>query len=535
MKRHLISLLLCLACVLPLGACAPAENSGQQPAQMKKYENMNETPVDGGTLKLCLFETDSLNPLVTKNSENIQTLKLIYDSLFIVNQDLSYTPNLCESYSLSDDGLTYRFQIKSGVLFHDGTRLTASDADFSLRLITEAEGPYAAKLLDIKSHSASGQTLQITLKRPVANFPALLDFPVVSERAASSPKKAIEDKAEYVPNGTGLYKVQSYQKNKELFLTKNDAYHRGLTPHIGNILVSIVHDRAAAITMLENLRVDLLSSRVVHPSEYTPKRDVSSIDFATNQFTYLGFNNEAPALRTALTRRAISMALDRSALVSTHLSGRATACDIPIHPSSWLYRKDQAVSAFDPQQAKSLLTEDGWTDSDNDGKLDRQAENGIETLELTLLVNQENAQRVKLANQIKGWLEDIGIWVTVSQLPFSSYADRLNEKRFDMAVCEVDISDNCDLKFLLETGYNIYGVANEMLDSLMQQADKTDSATQTQELYWEMCTLLQQDMPLCGLYFKNASVIFDDSLRGNILPSTSSLFGNVHEWFLKTE
>ena len=104
-----------------------------------------------------------------------------------------------------------------------------------------------------------------------------------------------------------------------------------------------------------------------------------------------------------------------------------------------------------------------------------------------------------------------------------------------MAVCEVDISDNCDLKFLLETGYNIYGVANEMLDSLMQQADKTDSATQTQELYWEMCTLLQQDMPLCGLYFKNASVIFDDSLRGNILPSASSLFGNVHEWFLKTE
>lgn len=535
MKRHFLSFLLCIACVLPLGACAPADQPGQQPAQMKKYENMNETPVDGGTLRLCLFETDSLNPLVTKNSENIQTLKLIYDSLFAVNPDMSYTPNLCESYSLSADGLTYSLRLKSGVLFHDGTRLTASDADFSLRLIMEAEGPYSVKLSDIKSHSASGQTLQITLKRPVANFPALLDFPVVSERSAASTKKAVEDKAEYVPNGTGLYKVQSYQKNKELFLTKNDAYHRGLTPHIGNILISIVHDRAAAITMLENLRVDLLSSRVVHPGEYTPKRDVSSIEFVTNQLTYLGFHNEAPALRTAATRRAISMALDRSALVSAHLSGRAAACDIPIHPSSWLYRKDQEVAAFDPQQAKMLLAEDGWTDSNNDGKLDRQVENGTETLELTLLVNQENAQRVKLANQIKSWLEDIGIWITVSQVPFSTYVDRLNEKRFDMAVCEVDISDNCDLKFLLESGYNVYGVANEMLDSLMQQADKTDSAAQVQELYWEMCTLLQQDMPLCGLYFKNASIVFDNSLRGNILPGASSLYGNVHEWFLKVE
>ncbi len=535
MKKCLFLWMVACLFLMLITACAPEEAPAPQPAQMKQYENQNETPTDGGTLKLCLYETDSLNPLITQNTENIQTLKLIYDSLFTVSQDLQYSPNLCESYTVSADGLTYQFQMKSGVYFHDGTPFTAKDVDFSLRLLLEAESPLASKLSDIRSYRASGSSFEIVLKRPVANFPALLDFPILSERTASSVKSAIDNLAEYVPNGTGIYKVQSYQKNKELFLTRNDAYHLGQSPHISNILIYLVNDRAAAISMLENFSVDLLSSGVINPSEYTPKRDVVSIDFATNTFVFLGMNNEHPALCTALTRRAIAAAIDRDAVIRDQESGRAVACDIPVNPSSWLYKSDQSITPFDPEQARSLLSEDGWMDSDNDGKLDRSNGETMEILELDILVNQENTQRVKTANQIKSWLEDIGIWVTVTQVPFSAYEEKLNQKNYDMAICEIDISDNCDLKFLLETGYNIYGISNENLDSLMLMADKTDNLSQIGQLYQEMCTVLQQEMPICGLYFKNASLILDESLHGNIKPSVSNLFYNIREWFLNLE
>ena len=151
MKKCLFLWMVACLFLMLITACAPEEAPAPQPAQMKQYENQNETPTDGGTLKLCLYETDSLNPLITQNTENIQTLKLIYDSLFTVSQDLQYSPNLCESYTVSADGLTYQFQMKSGVYFHDGTPFTAKDVDFSLRLLLKAESPLASKLSDIRS------------------------------------------------------------------------------------------------------------------------------------------------------------------------------------------------------------------------------------------------------------------------------------------------------------------------------------------------------------------------------------------------
>ncbi len=537
MLKRFISILVCFNCLLSLCACASKEEKTPEvlPAEVKKYENHNEAPTVGGTLKLCLFETDTLNPLITQNSENARTLMPVYDSLFTINQDFSYTPNLCDSYYVSEDGINYVFTIKEGINFHDGSPLTSRDIEFSLRLIFEAQSPFASKLSDIDSFSASGQTLNLSLKRPVANFPALLDFPVISERSAATATDAINNKAEYLPNGTGMYKLQSHKKNKELNLSYNEAYHRGSNPYINNILIYMVNDRSTAIRMLENLRVDLISSFVANPDEYTPKRTVSSVDYSTNLFTFLAFNHDSPALKHAQTRRAISASIDRNALIRDLPDNRVEICDIPIHPKSWLYRIEREMTVFDAEHARELLAEDGWNDSDNDGRLDRNLGEHTEVLELSILVNQENPQRVKMANQIKSHLEKIGIWVYVAQTPFSEYSERLNNRQYDMAICEVDISDNADLKFLLQSGYNIFNVTNELLDNLMLRADKLFDTAAIQEMYWEMCTLLHQDMPICGLYFKNASIIFDESLKGNILPTESNIYNNVNEWFIGTK
>ena len=180
--KKMLCLFLALLLTASFSACSNEEQDSPTPAQVKKYEYQQETPVSGGTLKLCMYEVDTLNPLVTKNFHNIKTLKLIYDSLFDVNSDFSYTPNLCESYTVSDDGLRYSLHIKSGVSFHSGARLTASDVDFSFKLLSQAESVYKTQLANVKSTGASGMTFQVTLNNPMANLPALLDFPVLSER-----------------------------------------------------------------------------------------------------------------------------------------------------------------------------------------------------------------------------------------------------------------------------------------------------------------------------------------------------------------
>ncbi len=531
MRKNFVAVLLCAVCIFMFSSCAQ-DKRNEQSAQIIKYEDRHETPTKGGTLRLCLFETDTLNPLITKNAENIRTLKLIYDSLFSVYQDFSYVPNLCESYTVTEDGLEYAFEIKEGITFHDGSPLTAADANFSLSLIFESGSYYASVLSDIESFAANRQTLFIKLKRPVANFPALLDFPIVSERMAASVSAAIENKMEYVPNGTGLYKVQSHLKNKEIELCVNDNYHMPKTPYIDNVFLYILHDRSAAISMLENLKIDMLSSGVANPDEYTPKRDVSSVDFPTNTLTFIGFNNESPALRSFRTRKAVSAAIDRSYLTDNLLNGRAIGTDIPIHPRSWLYRSDSSITEYSIDNARALLKEDGWFDSDNDGTLERTNGENTEYLYVSILVNSENSQRIKLANELRKYLDAAGIRTYLEQVSYSEYVERLNARQYDMAICEIDISANADLKFLFETGYNIFNVSNGVIDNLMHRADKCENAALAQEVYREICTTLRQDMPICGLYFKNGSIIFDNLLRGNIIPDNSNLFANIQEWFI---
>ena len=531
MRKRFFIVLLCLLCVFIFSSCA--QNKRVEPtAQITKYEDRHETPAKGGTLNLCLFETDTLNPLITKNSENIRTLKLIYDSLFSVYQDFSYASNLCESYTMSEDGLEYAFNIKEGITFHDGSPLTANDANFSLSLIFESGSPYASILSDIESFTANRQTLFIKLKRPVANFPALLDFPIVSERMASSVSAAIENKMEYVPNGTGLYKVQSHLKNKEMLLGVNESHHMSKKPYIDNIFLYILNDRSAAISMLENSKTDMLSSVVANPDEYTPKREFSSVEFPTNTLTFIGFNNTRPALSSFRTRKAVSSAIDRSYLTGNLLNGRAIGTDIPIHPHSWLYHRDNTALEYSVENARALLKEDGWYDSDNDGTLERTNGENTEYLYVGILVNSENTQRVKLANELRKYLDAAGIRTYLEQVPYSEYISRLNARQYDMAICEVDISANSDLKFLFETDYNIFNVSNGVLDNLMHRADKCENVASVQEIYRDICTTLRQDMPICGLYFKNGSIIFDNVLRGNIIPDNSNLFANIQEWFI---
>lgn len=532
--KKMLCLFLVFLLTASFSACSSEEQDAPTPAQVKKYEYQQETPVSGGTLKLCMYEVDTLNPLVTKNFHNIKTLKLIYDSLFDVNSDFSYTPNLCESYTVSDDGLRYSFHIKSGVSFHSGARLTASDVDFSFKLLSQAESVYKAQFANVKSTGASGMTFQVTLNNPMANLPALLDFPVLSERGMGSAANAIKESAAYTPNGTGQYKVQSYKMNKELYLSVNENYHKGETPYLTNINISLLTDRSTAISMLENLGVDLLPSDVVNLSEYTPKRDVNTVDYPTNKLTFIGINNEHPALSTAQTRQAISLCIDREQLVKTQQNSRAVAANSFIHPSSWLADKEVPVSAHDPAGAKALLSSDGWADTDADGILDRMDEEEKKIdLKLDILVNEENAARIKIANLLKAGLEELGVTVTVTQLPFSQYTKRINQKYYDLFIGELNLPADMDLSPWLKTGENVFNYTNPEMDSLLEQASKMTNTTAIVGVYHNICKLLAADMPIAGLYFKNDALIFDGKLKGNILPSESDLYRNIKEWFIK--
>ena len=526
MKRCLVICLLALFLCLLAGCGAELPETASEPKQVTDYEYSSETPQKGGTLRLALAGASTLNPIMADNDYNLSVLKLLYDSLFQRNEKDVIEPVLCENYTVTPDGLTYEFNIKNGVGFHNGDKLTAADAEATLSLIFSTENCYRSRLSAISSYHSYGQILSITLAYPVVNFPALLDFPVLSDGDLHAFTATT-----YVPNGTGRYKVQSYKKSKELYLSVNENYFREFAPYIENISVYLLKDAKTAVTMLENFQIDVLTSDVINLNEYTPKRNLSSVEYSSGDFTFLGINNQNPAFLSGKTRTALGAAVNREGIVSSGAVSYATAADLPV-PAESFWNNGQTQAVLEPRQIKTMLVEDGWRNIDTSNVPEKEVYGETVLLQPEILVNSENPSRIKIAEQIKSSWNAAGIPAYITVLPFEAYQTRIETMNYDVFVGEVSILENYDLSFLLRTNSNLFGISNENADRLLAQMSISSGDIETQQLFYALCDFMRGETPISGLYFSNDVLVFDDRVRGDIHPSGSDAFYGIEHWFL---
>ncbi len=400
MKKSL-SLLLIMCVLVGVSACGKNVPNKQGNGQLTAYENRHEKPVSGGQLRLALAGAKSLNPIFSTNENNLYVLGLVFDGLFKTAANDVIEPVLCEGYSVSSDGLSYSFSLKNNVSFHNGARLTAQDVVASFDLLFASGGVLRGRYGDVASYEGHDMTFVVNLQKPVANFPALMDFPILSQADIGTTEQAMENATAYVPNGTGRYKVQSYKKSKELYLSVNENYHAPFTPHIASIKVHLLRDKETAVSMLENMQIDLLPSKTVDLSQYTPKRNLSSCEYIDGRFTFVGINNQQRALLTAPTRIALAVCVDKPSLLSAGSIQYAETADLPVPNHSCWNNKELSAVGYDVAYAKTLLAEDGWRDSNGDGILDKEVYGEPVDLNLEILVNSENETRVRLAEALK--------------------------------------------------------------------------------------------------------------------------------------
>ncbi len=531
LKRFLACFLVFLMLCLASGCGSDFSEETAATKQVTDYTGSDETPEQGGVLRLALSGADSLNPVLATSKNNAYVFNLIFDGLFCRASDGSVKNVLCESYSVSPDGLTYEFKIKDRVSFHSGALLTADDVSATLALLLSTENLYRDSLSVISTYESRGMNFVITLGEPVINFPALLDFPVLSKEDL----QAAYNPLTYIPNGTGRYKVQSYKKSKELYLSVNRNYHKGFSPYIEDIKVFLLKNDAVAVSMLENLQIDLLSSDTLNLSAYTPKRNASSVEYDSGRFTFVGLNNQKPALISARTRFALSSAIGKSALIKNATIPYSDPAEVPLPNGSYWNNSLPMEKALEPQEIQAILTEDGWFDSDGNTIYDKDVYGERVELNLEILVNSENSTRIKVAEQVKTMWLSAGINAYVTAVPYEEYMSRISAGQFDVFIGGVSVSENYDLSFLLRTGRNVCGISIEAIDQTLNALALMDREEQKRQLYYELCDVVRQEMPLIGLYFENDALVFDQRVRGEIKPSGSDIFYGIEKWFLSKE
>ncbi len=529
--KRLISVFMIILISISFLSCANDKEESDILVNQEEAETIEEelVPTEGGTLKLCMYNVDTLNPLVTKSESNSQVLSLLYDGMFKLGEDLYPEYSLCEDVSVSADGLVYSLKIRNDISFHSGEKLTAGDVRYSIMLARDSGGMYSEKLKNIIEVYANGNTVSITLDKPVFNFTANLTFPIIKEQG--NVNDGINKSFDYRPNGTGMYALSEYKLNKAISLYATNSHFSGKAPYIKEIEIEIVKNREAAIKMLENSLCDVLTPSVATKGDYTENSNLKEIAVSGGSLVFLGINNQHPVLLDSYVRTAISKAIDRSGLVSfTDASIKETV--IPVYPDSWLYYEMQAGGSYMPTDAAQTIKEQGWFDTDSDGILDKTLVGEKTNLYLDILVNSENQERVRLAREIEKYLAQAGVMVTITEVSFSEYQSRIAGKNYDMFIGEVQFENNQDMYEFLLGPENIFGAYKEELYNNFVKIALAKNSEQIKAEYQAVCAELINTMPIVSLYFKDEAILVNKRIKGDIKPNRSDFFANIYDWFI---
>ena len=431
-----------------LTGCAQIDESSADELPFPSEETPVEEEHSGlpAVFALPYLEGQPLNPLTCPDGVQQTVASLLYEGLFRLDQTFTPQPLLCASYTYDSETLTYKLTLRDGVVFSDGSPLTAADVKATLNA-PRSSARYARRLSDVKSISAGDGTVTLTLNRPNTGLPALLDIPIL--------KSGTEKHS--VPLGTGPY---LYDESSESCLIASQNWWRHISQPVERISLTGTADQESMLYRFSSRDVQLIVADLTGTDPVAVSGSVSYDDADTTVFQYLGINVSAKGLDDAAFRRCLSLGVSRRALVSSLLSGHAKAAQFPVSPASPLYPADL-------EQTDSVVA---FTD----------ALNACETRPsrtLRLLVNSENSFKVSMARQIAAAFTAAGAATETVELPWEEYTAALAAGRFDLYYGEVRLTADWDVSSLLATGgSNAYTIEKQGVHKVIYQtAWKKDS------------------------------------------------------------
>lgn len=384
----ILSLLLILSIFLT--AC----NSGEVGGDEKEGKSDGKPQQGGDLIAGSTGEPTLFNSLYSTDTASSDIERLIYNTLLDVNEKLEVENQLADEVKESEDGLTFDVKLKEGVKFHDGEEMTADDVVFtySIPMSDEYVGERGSNFKMIESVTKKGKyEVQFKLKKQDPYF-----YNVTLASYGILPKHILKDvpisklgEHEFNrknPIGTGPFKFKEWKEGQYVKVEAFDDYYAG-RPHLDSITYKIIPDSNAALSQLQAGDVDYL---VVTPGpDYKTAEKFNNVKMETDlglNYTYIGWNERNELFKDKKVRQALTHALDRQALVDQVLDGDGEIANIPESPLSWNYpdNKDKFKTfEYDPEKAKKLLKEAGWTDSDGDGILDKDGKSFLSLLKRT--------------------------------------------------------------------------------------------------------------------------------------------------------
>ena len=429
----------------------------------------------------------------------------IYEPLLWANPPSAaepFTPALATSWEVSEDGLSWTFHLREGVVFHDGATLTADAVKRSIdrHLAIGGAAFIWAPLSEIVVIDDLTVRFDLTYAAPVDLIASSLYGAWIVSPLALDAAEADETYFEAgIAAGTGPYRLVSYLPDSEVVLTSFDRYWGGWDDgeHFSNVVISIVSDQVIQEQLLRAGEVDLALSLPPASHDAFAGDPAYDLHVETTPFNYVGYlNTLRPPLDDVRVRQAISYAMPYADLIEVGVEGLGTQARGPVPAGIFPYSEEVPQYSYDPERARQLLTEAGHEDG----------------FSLRLTYAAENAVERNFAPVLADALADIGIDVSIEPMLFNqqwalSKDDPANAQDIFLLLYWPTYSDagsdnlwsmfhSSDVPF-----FNLSYWANDEFDAMVDEAvalTGTDRQA-AQELYIEAMTLLVDQAP--GLFF----------------------------------
>ena len=546
MSRTLFSrfLLVCLALFLvscgadePKGAPADAAKSGAPEAAAQQAP---ATPEYGGSYVAgSIGEPSNLVPMLASDSASSDIDELLFVPLLKYDKDLVIQPWGAESFEVLDDGRLIKFTLHPGIRWTDGEEMTAEDVEFTYKLMIAPKTPtaYAESYKLVKEFRVTGRyTFEVAYDQPYARALSSWMLSPLPKHLFEG-ENLLDTKYSRQPVSNGPYVLKQWDAGSRLVLEANPDYFKG-RPYFDRVVYRIIPDLATQFLELKAGNLDIMG---VTPQQYLfqtkgPEWDENFRKYSYQAFGYgyLGWNLHRPMFADARVRRALAHAIDKEAVVKGVLLGQGTPIIGPYKPGTYWYNDKIEDYSHDPEKAKALLAEAGWTDSDGDGVLDKDGK----PFAFTILTNQGNDQRIKTATIIQDNLKRIGVQAKVRTVEWAAFLKEFIDKgNFDALVMgwttiiDPDLYNVWHSSKAVPGGLNFIGYKNAELDGLLDKGRHLVDRAERKKVYDRAQEILHEDQPYCFLYAPMSLNVVSARIRG-IEPAPAGIGYNFEEWWI---
>jgi peptide/nickel transport system substrate-binding protein len=495
-------------------------------------------PVQGGTAVVSrISDFDAFNQFVSTDYDTSQVLRfMLFMPLVQLDAEYQYHPYMADSMWLSDDGRTLSFRVREGLTWHDGTPVTADDVVWSVETYMNPDLAYANaqyfQFVD-RVEKTDDRTVVFHFTEvhsdPLADFldwepmprHLLQDIEVTEMRNAPFNRE---------PVGNGPFRFVSWQANQQVVFEANPDFALG-RPYLDRIVFRIIPEQTTELTELLTGNLDLV--RAIQPAEAARVESgdrTRLIAYPSRSYTYLAWNTHNPLFADARVREALTMAIDRQQIVDALLYGYGTIAVSDVMPFQWQFDRELEPWPYDPEEARRLLAEAGWTDTNGDGVIDKDGR----PFRFTLETNQGNDLREDLIVIAQSDLRKVGIDAQPRLAEWNSLIDRLKRKDFEAVVSgwSVDFKFDPSETMACEAGvYNYPGYCNPQADSLMRTALVTLDREAALPMWEEYQAMIHRDQPYTFLYYLTERLGVSRRLKGVVGDARGHLV-TAREWWI---